>query len=396
LADFRNKKVKKNTPKVELHSIMSMVVGSYKTGKTRLWKEVTELHYPGNPEAALLIAFEDGYKTWELENFIPIHEEGSNEDEWKVWEVFRKEIVKGLVEEATTGRITKLIGIDTVDRCIDACTAWILRQMNQKYAKVFTSLQEISDATNGSANGWTLLYNELKKQFDALTNAGYGVMALAWTKEKETTLHDGRKFNSIELMMHNTARKVFESQSSFTCCLYNEVKILDKSGNELDENLKNKKNKEIGTKFHETETMMYFRPSQYIGIAGGRYLDLPEKEVYSAENYLKVFEQAVLSQLKKTTESVEELKEQEQVEREEKSKEFAEQQMKIDEEKNKEDEKLQVKQIIENIKSKAKELQKLGIPMENIKATWTGFTVDKIEKVEEAKAILNKLNEMKK
>ena len=318
---YRNK-VKKNIPKVELHSIMSLVVGTYKAGKTRLWKEVIELHYPNEPNAALLIAFEPGYETWELENVIPILEEGSNDDEWKVWESFKKEIVPGLIEEAKKERVVKLIGIDTADRCIDAATSWIINSLSKKYAKKFASLQEISD--NTPENGWTLLYNEMKRQFDALRNAGYGIMALAWTKEKETTLYDGKKYNSVELMMHNTGRKVFESQSSFICCLFNEVRILDREGNELEENITNKRGKEVGTKFHETEPYMYFRPSQYVSIAGGRYTNLPEKTPYSAENYLKVFEEAVKGQLSKTKESISQLKDKEQQEKEDKIKDVKE------------------------------------------------------------------------
>ncbi|MNC23033.1 hypothetical protein D3C75_710450 [compost metagenome] len=51
--------------------------------------------------------------------------------------------------------------------------------------------------------------DEMNKQFDALENAGYGLMSLAWTKEKETTLYNGLKYNSVELMMPNSGKKVF-------------------------------------------------------------------------------------------------------------------------------------------------------------------------------------------
>lgn len=323
------KKVRKNVPKVELHSIMSLVVGSYKTGKTRLWKEVTERHYK-NPEEALLLAFEPGYETWELENFIPVLE-GYDEEEkpnktgedWEVWDYFRNIVVKGLVQEAKNERVVKLIGIDTADRLIDYCTAWLLYTKGKKYAKEFASLQEISNITD--ENGWTLLYEELKRQIDLLRNSGYGILTLAWTKEKETTLYNGMKYNSVELMMSNTGRKVFESQASLICCLHNEVKVFDKDGKELEENLKDKKGKEKASNFHETQTYMYFRPSEYISIAGGRYTELPEKVPYSAENFLQVFEEAVLGQLKNTDKSVDELREKEIEKREEKAKEFAEQ-----------------------------------------------------------------------
>lgn len=320
MTGFRNK-VKNNKPKVELQSITTLVAGTYKAGKTRLWKEVTELHYL-TPDDVLLMAFEDGYETWEIDNIVPLHKEGTDDTLWKVWEFFKKSVVPDLVKEAKEGRITKLIGTDTADRAIDACTAWILYDRGKKYAKTFVSLQDISD--NTKENGWTVLYEELKKPFDTLKNAGYGLFHLAWAKEKETTLYDGMKYNSIQLMMNNTGRKVFESQASLICCLHNETSVLDKHGNELEENLTDKKNREKASNFHETKTMMYFRPSEYIEIAGGRFTNLPEKVEYGAETFLNVFEEAVKGQLKKTTQTVAELKKEEQEEREEKVKEMAE------------------------------------------------------------------------
>lgn len=375
---FRDK-IKKNVPRVALDSIISLIVGGWKTGKTRLWKEVTELHYVTSDEA-LLVAFEKGYETWELDNIIKIHEEGADKDEWMVWEYFRKELIPGLVTEAKVKRIVKLLGIDTADRCIDACTAWIIYTIGRKYAKTFSSLQEISDTTN--ENGWTLLYSELKKQFDLLTNAGYGIMAFAWTKEKETTLYDGKKYNSIELMMHNTGKKIFESQASFICCLHNEVAILDKDGKELEENITDKKGKEKGTNFHDTQVMMYFRPSQYISIAGGRYTHLPEKIPYSAENYLKVFEDAVKHQLKNTDGTIEELENNEQIEKDkkvQKEEEIIEELPVIIEEimtvmKQKRDDKIDVKFIL-------KALGKFKNPKE-------------ITDIEVAKGVLSELNKL--
>jgi hypothetical protein len=319
MAGFRQK-VKKNVPKVELQSIITLVAGGFKTGKTRLWKEVTEQHY-ATPDEALLLAFEDGYETWEMDNIVPLHEEGTDKDLWKVWEFFKKVVVPELVQEAKNGRIVKLIGVDTVDRAIDACTAWVLNDRYKKYSRTFESLQAISD--NTKENGWTALYEELKKPFDTLKQAGYGLFYIGWTKEKETTLHNGLKYNSVQLMMNGTGKKVFESQASLICCLYNETTVLDKSGMELDENIKDKKGKEKATNFHETKTMMYFRPSEYIEIAGGRYTELPEKVDYSAENFLKVFEDAVNGQLKKTNKSVDEIKKDEEKERKEKATELA-------------------------------------------------------------------------
>lgn len=319
---FRKKMVN-NVPKVELQSITTLVAGDIKTGKTRLWKEVTELHYANSSEA-LLLAFEDGYETWELDEIVPLHAEGTGNDLWKVWEFFKKTVIPGLVEEAKEGRVAKLIGVDTVDRAIDACTAWILNDRKRKYGKTFESLQDIGESTNSKENGWSALHDELKSAFDTIKNAGYGLFYLGWTKEKETTLYDGRKFNSIQLSMANTGRKVFASQASLICCLYNEVTVFDKTGAELEDNIKNKKGKDLATNFHETKTMMYFRPSGFVEIAGGRFTELPEKVEYSAESFLKVFEDAVKGQLKKTTTSMKDLKKNEEEIRQEKTEDFVE------------------------------------------------------------------------
>jgi hypothetical protein len=369
---FRDKLIK-NTPKVALELIKSLIVGTYKSGKTRLWKEVTELHYQNPAEETLLLAWEKGYETWELENVLPICEEG---DEVAQWEFFRGVVVKGLVEEAKTGRKIKLIGWDTVDRAVDACTAWVIQDANRRYGKKFSSLQDITESTH--ENGWTLLYDELKRQVDALDNAKYGQMFLAWTKEKETTLYNGLKYNSLELMLNSTAKKVFESQASLICCLFNEVKVLDREGNELDENLKNKRGKELASNFHETRVVMKFRPDEYVSIAGGRFTNLPNEPVkYSAENFLKVFEEAVEGQLKKTTKTVEELKEEqgesadrqakqyaEKVEREEKAQDIID---KISSEVNRLSSDANTKElIIKNVVPKFKEIFKTTADYKNI------------------------------
>jgi hypothetical protein len=314
MAGFR-KNVKRIVPKVDLQSYNVLVAGGFKSGKTRLWKEVMELHYPDEPDAGILLAFEPGYNTWELDSVIPMHDYD--------WKYFKNDVVKGLLEEAKTNRISKVIGIDTADRLMDMAGEYIIDQINKKYGKSFTGLQEISENIKGE-NGYTLLKKEVWKQIDILKNAGYGFFWLAWTKEKETTTVDGLKYNSIELMMSKTGSDIFASQADLTCTLYNEVKVLDKEGNELEENIKNKGGKELASKFHTTEVNMYFLPSNYIGIAGGRFTELPDKVTYSAENFMGVFEEAVKGQLKKTKKSVEELKTEESERREEKAKEFVE------------------------------------------------------------------------
>lgn len=316
VANWRKETVSKNVPKVDLQAYNVMVVGGFKAGKTRLWKEVMELFYPNEPDAGLLLAFEDGYTSWELESVIDMH----NRD----WKFFKDTVVKNLVEEAATGRVSKVLGIDTVDRMWTMAEDYIIDTYSKKYGKKFASLQDITESVK-ELNGHTLTKGEVWSQIDILKKSGYGFFWLCWTKEKETTTIDDVKFQSIELSMSKSAKDIFESQAHLIATLFNEVVVIDKEGNELEENKKTKGGKEVASKFHKSEVMMYFRPSNYISIGGGRFTDLPDKVDYSAENFLKVFENAVKGQLKKTSATVNELKVVQEEEREEQAKEYAEQ-----------------------------------------------------------------------
>ena len=289
----------------------------WKSGKTRAWKEIIELHYPNEPEAGLLLAFEDGYETWELNSVVPMHNYN--------WEYFKDTIIPDLVNEAKTGEyITKVIGIDTADVMLSIAEEWILKDAGRRYGKTFKTLSQIQNDTNGKENGYVLLQSEVTKQLNRLKRAGYGFIWLAWTKEKETDLIDGMKYQSLELSMSNTGRKIFESQADLICCLYNEVKVMDKEGSVLSENVKSKSGKDIASKFHSTTAYMYFRPNNYISISGGRFLSLPEKVEYSAQNFLNVFTEAVKGQITSTDKTIDELKTEEKNNRIEKAKVISE------------------------------------------------------------------------
>jgi hypothetical protein len=329
--------VKSNIPRVDLQSYIMLIAGNYKSGKTRLWKELIEYYYPNEPEAGTLIAWEGGFRSWKLNSIIDLTEykkEEPNKSKYKQktelemdadrWEYFEKEIVRGLVQEANEGRVSKVIGFDTVDRMIDCSSASIIVQANQKYGTDFESIQEMSESKSYKENVWTNLYDKMKRPMDSIRSAGYGIILLAWTKEKTTELIDGMKYNSIELMMNNTSRKVFQSQADLICCLHNDVTVTDKDGKELDKNLEDKKGREKATNFHESQTNMYFRESNYISIAGGRFKKLPEKVPYGIEAFAEVFENAVKGQLDEG-DSVEDIRKVEVKEREEKAHKFSEQ-----------------------------------------------------------------------
>ncbi|PYE51561.1 AAA family ATPase [Paenibacillus barcinonensis] len=310
-----------NVPKVALHGIRSLIVGNYKSGKTRLWKEVTELHYD-NPDDYMLLSFEKGWETWSLKNVVPIHAKGKTPADQ--WEYFRSTVVKDLVEEASTNKIVKLLGVDTADKAMAAAEEWVIRDFNKRNGSRYTSLKEISDKTTD--NGYTLLTAEMNKQFDTLENSGYGTMSLAWSKERETTLRNGNKFTSIDMMMSATGKKVFESQASLICTLYNDTVILDKDGNELDENIKDKKGKDKASAFHETQVMMLFRPNEFVSIGGGRYVNLPSEPVpYSSKEFMRIYEEAVKGQMDaESRKNIVKIEEEQETVQEQKAQEFAE------------------------------------------------------------------------
>lgn len=163
---------------------------------------------------------------------------------------------------------------------------YIIDTYSKKYAKKFASLQDITESVK-ELNGHTLTKQEVWQQIDILKKSGYGFFWLCWTKEKETTTIDDVKFQSIELSLSKSGRDIFESQAHLIVTLFNEVVVIDKEGNELEENKKTKGGKDVASKFHKSEVMMYFRPSNYISIGGGRFTDLPDKVDYSAKTSWK-------------------------------------------------------------------------------------------------------------
>ena len=373
---FRDK-VKNNIPKVELQSYSIAIISKYKGGKTRAYKEISELHYP-DPEASLLIAFEPGFNSWKIMNVL----DQSELD----WEYFRSEVVPGLIYEAKNGGKTKLLGIDTADAVMAQCEAWIISEANKRYGKVYTSLQDISDKTK--ENGYILLNNELRKQFNLLKSAGYGFIWLCWTKEKQVELQTGLKYESLDWKMSQTGRNYFESQADLICCLYPQVTVYDKDGNVLEKNLVNSKGKEVASPFHKTEIMMYFKPTEYISCAGGRFVDLPDPIPYSAENFLEAFADIVKGQLGEN-DNIEEIRENEIENREQKIQESINK-----EEAEKEIEKT-LEEITNEIKTKGKEL---SIEYKNKKKPITEINKiigkAKYNSIEEAQKVLDELNKL--
>ena len=373
---FRDELIETNVPKVDLQSYIVLCVGIIKSGKTRLWKELIEYLYPNEPEAGLLLAWEDGYKPWKLKSLIALHKYT------KAWEVFKNKIVPELVKEAEENPKTKLIGLDTVDRMYDAACVYILDKMSKKYAKTFTSIGEVGQVTKNADNAYNLVSEEITRELKKLKNAGYGLIELGWTKPVEEDTVDGLKFSTLQMSLSKSARKPFEGEADLICCLYPETKVLDKQGNELEENLINSKGKEVASKFHSTEVNMYFRSNNYISISGGRFLNLPEKVPYSVENFMSVFEEAVKGQLDEN-DNYEEIKNTEIKEREESAK--------PKEENNNIKEPETIESITKKVMDKGMELKNSGTPNKELNKIIGNA---KFKTIEEAQKVLDELNKL--
>ena len=87
--------------------------------------------------------------------------------------------------------------------------------------------------------------------------------------------------------------------------------------------------KEIASNFHTTETMMFFRKTNYINISVP-ILKSSRKSSYSVQNFITVFENAVRGQISEDAD-IKKMKEAEILKREERSREFASREKSIEE-----------------------------------------------------------------
>ena len=229
-----------------------------KSGKTTLFYELAKTEYVGGLNKALLLAFEEGYKALRGIHALSI----------KDWSTF-KQAVKQLCEQPKK-HTYEWIGLDTLDYLYDYATEYVVRR--ERIARKNNKIKQIGDIPYGQ--GYALVSDEVDAQIKQLQNAGFGLFAISHDKEKKIELKDGTSYDKTTLTLPNRAKDLFVNMADFIAYISIE--------------------KEVKGKNVEEERWIYFRSDGDIE-AGSRFENIVDKVPYGADNFIKAFEDAVLS-----------------------------------------------------------------------------------------------------
>ena len=313
----RLKNKKPNIPKALLENYVWLIAGIPKAGKTTLFAKLIEQYY-GDVNAGLLLAFEKGYQA------LRVTAEDVNE-----WDDF-EEIVDELIEEKDNLPY-KFIGLDTADYIWEYSQTKTIQEWNSKNPAKRTSDIAGVGAKGKSDQGFGVGFNTAKQkirtQVDRLIKAGYGVMILTHSKDKEVEQKDGLKYDQLAISLSSSARDVFVNMADFIVFI-----TIEKEKDE-DDNI-------------QTKRYMYFRTDGYVE-AGSRFKNVPERIEYDVTEFINVFENAVKSEFGDEVD-MKEIKKEQKVESDKQSKAYVE----------KEKAKMKPKELINSISELIQPLEK--------------------------------------
>ncbi len=293
MGKLANKQI--NIPKVALEDYFLLVSGDPKAGKTTLFAKLAEKYF-GDINNCLLIAFEKGYTA------LKIVAQDIND-----WEDF-EEVVEELIEDKNSLPY-KYLALDTVDIMYEMATDQVIKEWNQKNpqkrAMDIAGVGAKGRSDQGFGVGYQRVKQKIRRQIDRLMKAGYGIMAITHSKDKEVQQKDGLSYDLLTVSLPGSAREVFINLADFIIFITIEKEEI---------------NKKIFTKRY-----MYFRTDGYVE-AGSRFQNVPEKIEYDIEEFIGVFKTAVQSEFEDLREDeVAQIKEKQNKEKEEKTKEFIKQ-----------------------------------------------------------------------
>jgi hypothetical protein len=297
---------KPNKIKIDLGSYRHYWRGIKKIGKTTLFRDLVLAHY-GDLKYGLLISMgnETGYKALD----------GIYADEARVWsvetlkndktikykpkspdEIGFVEIVDDLCKNRYDNEF-KILGFDTVDELVSMAITEAFRYHHEKTNKDAKSINEVLGGYNAGRDYVKKIINE---QIARLESCGYGLIFVGHTK-----LRDIKEKGEVEGYQQLTSNlehgydALFADKADILTTFYTEKTI------------------EHGV-LKGKQRYMYFRDDGFID-CGSRFVDMPDRVEMSAENYLKAFEQGVISSLTKpaSTEEIEKMKKEEISQREE-------------------------------------------------------------------------------
>jgi stringent starvation protein B len=253
--------VKPNEVKVLLESYFHVWIGTRKTGKTTLFRDLVYEKYNGDMSKGLLLGFEKGYQALDGIHALDINE----------WTDYN-EIIEELIDKRDTVSY-KLICIDTIDDMVTMAEQESIRYWNRK---TNTKSVSINEAGGGYGRGKdytkTLLRNNLQK----LLKAGFGVIVIGHSKLKTVKEKEGVEYNQLSCSLTNDYGDIFMDMADLIAFFTIE--------------------KEIVNNIAKKTTAMQFRSDGFVD-CGGRFKGLPDKVPYGAKSYLKVFEEAIKSSM---------------------------------------------------------------------------------------------------
>lgn len=298
----RLRKIKPNEVKVRLEDYIHLVLGEGKTGKSTLFRNLVNLHYNGDMSKGLLLAFEPGYKA--LDGLY-----AQDIEDWDDWEEIQDELI-----EDRKNLPYKFLAIDTVDKFVDMAIDKTLRESKKKDGK---KVESINSAFGGFNRGKEFCLKLMKDSLDKLHKAGFGIFLIGHTKLKKkntgVTLSDGQEYMQLSSNLTGDYEAIFRDMADMMTFL-----VVDKEISGDIEDVKKRTAK--------TSVSMHFRSNGEID-CGGRFTDLPISLPYSAENYIKAFEQGVKSSILKpvTDQDIKKMAETQEKENEAKAEEYSKQ-----------------------------------------------------------------------
>lgn len=288
--------LKPNEVKVRLENFVHMFLGEKKTGKSTLFRDLVYRHYEGDMTKGILFAFEPGAEA--LDGlYAP---EVNDWDDWIEWS-------DELVEDRPNTSF-RLVGIDTIDEFVAMAIEKTLRESKKKDGKKVTSINE---AFSGYGRGKQYCLGIMRDSILKLKRAGYGIAFIGHTKLKKkntgATLSTEEEYMQLSCSLTDDYAGLFENMADMITYLVIDKKVVGTGDDVKKKTARNKVN-------------MHFRSDGEID-CGGRFRELPYSLEYSAENYLKAFEQGVKSSILKpiTDEEIKEMAKQQEKEAEEKA-----------------------------------------------------------------------------
>jgi hypothetical protein len=356
---FKKPSVKKT--KTNLSSLRIYLRAVPKFGKTTLFRDMVLEEYNGNPEKGLLVGVgnETGYAY--LDELNTTHVES-----WADMEELKKWLIKG---KKSGEHEIELVAFDTADEIIPLAETEVCRLSQIATGKPCDS---INKAFGGYGKGQDKVKEIVKKYFNDLYKAGFGITSIAHTKVKniiEKGREDSEGYQVLTSNLPNTYESIFAD--IFDCVV---TGVVDKDV--------------VDGKLMGSTRKLYFRDNCFV-TAGCRLPgnSVPEYMIFegddTAKEFIDVLKNAMKSAIKKPV-SDEEFKTLQEVEKQE----SVEQLDTVIDEMDKKPEK-STEELINEIKQLSVDPNKKRLLLEQMKASGKKISEFSVEELEEIIKVMN-------